>query len=144
MGPPIGKGAETVRLFRRERGRRPEDDVPLDTAVAWWRGGGGVPDPDQPDQASTTGTTPSGGYVGRIAGDDVGAFEESGAERRAAALSAAAAAAAASAATAAAPATPRGDSRSGGPEAAALPAADRHDAGDHDLDEAAQAERPQP
>jgi hypothetical protein len=42
-----------------------------------------VPDPSQPDQASTTGTTPSGDYVGRIAGDDAGAFEESGAERRA-------------------------------------------------------------
>jgi hypothetical protein len=70
-----------VRLFKRRR--RPEDDVPLDTAVASSRDAGGLPDPDQPDQASTTGTTPSGDYVGRVAGDDVGAFEESGAERRA-------------------------------------------------------------
>ena len=69
-----------MALFRR---RKPEPDVPLDTAVASSREHGGVPDPDQPDQGSTTGTTPSGQYVGRIAADDAGAFEESGAERRA-------------------------------------------------------------
>jgi len=34
------------------------------------------------DQASTTGTTPKGVYVGRIAGDDVGFAGETGAERR--------------------------------------------------------------
>lgn len=60
-----------------------EQDVPLDTSVAASRDPGGVPDPSQPDQNSTTGTTPSGSFVGRIAGDDIGAFEESGAERRA-------------------------------------------------------------
>jgi len=69
-----------MALFRR---RRPEADAPMDTAVAWSREHGGVPDPDQPDQGSTTGTTPSGEYVGRISADDAGAFEESGAQRRA-------------------------------------------------------------
>jgi hypothetical protein len=44
---------------------------------------GGVPDPNASDEGSTTGSTPSGGYVGRIAGDDIGYEEETGAERRA-------------------------------------------------------------
>lgn len=68
--------------FRR---KKPETDVPLDTAVATSRERGGVPDPAKPDQHSTTGTTPSGEFVGRVAGDDPGEFGESGAERRAAA-----------------------------------------------------------
>ncbi|RKS72997.1 hypothetical protein BZB76_3677 [Actinomadura pelletieri DSM 43383] len=63
----------------------PEDDVPLDAAVAWSRAEGGEPNPAYPDQHCTTGTTPSTTFVGRIAGDDVGHWEESGAERRAAA-----------------------------------------------------------
>jgi hypothetical protein len=58
--------------------------VSPDKAVAGAREHGGVTDPDKADQASTTGTTPDGEYVGRIAGDDTGgAGEESGAERRA-------------------------------------------------------------
>lgn len=43
---------------------------------------GGVPDPSKADQGSTTGTTPDDGYVGRVAGDDPGTTEETGAERR--------------------------------------------------------------
>jgi hypothetical protein len=43
-----------------------------------------VEDKDHPDQHTTTGTTPSGTFVGRVAGDDTGAGEETGAERRAA------------------------------------------------------------
>jgi hypothetical protein len=60
-----------------------ESDVDTDEQVATSRDIGGVSDPDAPDQASTTGTTPTPEYVGRIAGDDVGYAEETGAERRA-------------------------------------------------------------
>ena len=62
-----------------------EEDVDPDDAQALSRATGGVDDPDAPDQASTTGTTPKGEYVGRIAGDDVGYAGEQGADRRAAA-----------------------------------------------------------
>ena len=41
-------------------------------------------DPDTPDQGSTTGTTPSGEFVGRVAGQDVGYSDEQGADRLAA------------------------------------------------------------
>jgi hypothetical protein len=61
----------------------PEEDVERDPAEALSRATGGVKDPDAVDQASTTGTTPKGEYVGRIAGDDVGFAGETGAERRA-------------------------------------------------------------
>ncbi|MDL5205017.1 hypothetical protein [Streptomyces sp. ALI-76-A] len=43
---------------------------------------GGEPAADAADQHSTTGTTPSETFVGRIAGDDPGSLE-TGAERRA-------------------------------------------------------------
>jgi hypothetical protein len=65
------------------RHRRPEPDVDPDPARADSRETGGVPDPEKPDQASTTGTTPDEEYIGRIAGDDPGYSEETGAERRA-------------------------------------------------------------
>jgi hypothetical protein len=64
--------------------RPQEEDVRPDDAQALSRATGGVEDPDAPDQASTTGTTPKGEYVGRIAGDDVGYAGEQGADRRAA------------------------------------------------------------
>ncbi|MEN3357719.1 MAG: hypothetical protein V7637_1701 [Mycobacteriales bacterium] len=60
-----------------------EADVPADKAVARTRETGGDPDPDAPDQASTTGTTPSETFVGRVGGDDPGYAEETGAEARA-------------------------------------------------------------
>ena len=59
-----------------------EDDVDRDDAQALSRAEGGVPDPDAPDQGSTTGTTPSGEFVGRVAGQDVGYAEEQGSDRR--------------------------------------------------------------
>ena len=65
--------------------RKAETDVQEDPNQAQTRAGGGVEDPEQPDQGSTTGTTPSGDFVGRVAGDDVGYEGETGAERRAAA-----------------------------------------------------------
>jgi 1,4-alpha-glucan branching enzyme len=62
-----------------------EDDVQADDHVAWARDTGGVANPGADDQASTTGTSVTAEYVGRIAGDDVGYADETGAERRAAA-----------------------------------------------------------
>jgi hypothetical protein len=61
-----------------------ESDVKRDPGRVDSRATGGVPDSSQPDQSSTTGTTPDGEFVGRAAGQDVGAEEEQGAERRAA------------------------------------------------------------
>ncbi|MBO0774812.1 MAG: hypothetical protein J2P34_00750 [Actinobacteria bacterium] len=62
---------------------RPESDVQTDPATARSRETGGVPGQSQPDQHSTTGTTPNEEFVGRVTGDDPGDVEESGAERRA-------------------------------------------------------------
>lgn len=44
---------------------------------------GGVAKPEAPDTHSTTGTTPSGTFVGRAGGDDAGSAEPDGAEIRA-------------------------------------------------------------
>jgi hypothetical protein len=61
-----------------------EDDVDQDDAQALSRAtGGGLS--GEPDAASTTGTGESGEFVGRVAGQDVGYVEETGAERREAA-----------------------------------------------------------
>lgn len=61
-----------------------EEDVDRDDEQALSRATGGVEDPDAPDQGSTTGTTPNGVFVGRVAGQDVGYADEQGADRRAA------------------------------------------------------------
>jgi hypothetical protein len=63
--------------------KRAERDVEPDHGVARSRDTGGVPDSDHPDQQTTTGTTPNEEFVGRVAGQDVGYAEETGAERRA-------------------------------------------------------------
>ena len=63
---------------------RSESDVASDPHLAGSRDTGGKPDPEAPDQSSTTGSSPTSEYLGRIAGDDPGDVEESGAERRAA------------------------------------------------------------
>jgi hypothetical protein len=63
--------------------RNPEADAPLDTGVASSRDTGGKPNPDHPDQHTTTGTTPNDEFVGRVSGEDAGYEEETGAERRA-------------------------------------------------------------
>ena len=60
-----------------------EPDTEADPHVAGSRDTGGVEDDSDPNQGSTTSTTPDGEYVGRIAGDDVGYAGETGAERRA-------------------------------------------------------------
>ena len=61
-----------------------EEDVDRDGAEALTRATGGGPD-DAPDAQATTGTGESDAFVGRVAGQDVGYAEETGAERRAAA-----------------------------------------------------------
>jgi hypothetical protein len=61
-----------------------EDDVAQDDAQALSRATGGGPS-DESDAASTTGTGKSEDFVGRVAGQDVGYAEETGAERREAA-----------------------------------------------------------
>lgn len=63
--------------------KRPEADVQGDDKVAASRATGGVPEPSQPDQNSTTGTTPNDTFVGRVGGADIGYEGETGAERRA-------------------------------------------------------------
>lgn len=63
-------------------GEKSESDVQSDDGVAGSRATGGVTDPDAPDQASTTGSSPTPEFVGRVAGDE-GDIGESGAERRA-------------------------------------------------------------
>ncbi len=63
-------------------------DRQTDHAVADRRGTDGTvdesADESAADQGSSTGTTPTPEFVGRIAGDDVGYAGETGAERRAA------------------------------------------------------------
>ena len=70
-------------LFKKDP-RPGEDDVDRDDAQALSRATGGVENSEWPDQGSTTGTTPSAEFVGRVAGQDVGYAEEQGGERRAA------------------------------------------------------------
>jgi len=60
-----------------------EPDVEGDDARADSRHTGGVEEPGAADEGSTTGATPDGEYVGRVAGQDTGYEEETGAERRA-------------------------------------------------------------
>lgn len=66
-------------MTRRDKA---ESDTEADPARADSRDTGGVPDESKPDQASTTGTSPDDGYVGRVAGDEAGDAAETGAERR--------------------------------------------------------------
>ena len=61
-----------------------EADVDRDDGQALSRATGGG-ESDAPDAAATTGTGESETFVGRVAGQDVGYAEETGAERRAAA-----------------------------------------------------------
>ena len=58
-----------------------EDDVDRDDVQALSRATGGG-ESDEPDASSTTGTGESAEFVGRVAGQDVGYAEETGAERR--------------------------------------------------------------
>jgi hypothetical protein len=61
-----------------------EDDVDRDDAQALTRATGGG-ESEETDASGTTGTGESAEFVGRVAGQDVGYAEETGAERRAAA-----------------------------------------------------------
>lgn len=60
-----------------------ESDVDPDEARVDSRETGGVPEPDASDEGSTTGATPDETYVGRVAGQDTGYEDETGAEARA-------------------------------------------------------------
>ncbi|MDP9395154.1 MAG: hypothetical protein M3Q27_13330 [Actinomycetota bacterium] len=74
-----------VQYGGQDAGRR-EEDVDTDTATANSRmvkGGVGSDDAGAADATSTTGSTPSGEFVGRTAGADTGYEEETGAEVRA-------------------------------------------------------------
>jgi hypothetical protein len=62
--------------------KRTEDDTQDDDKLAQSRETGGVENDDDPNQASTTSTSPDADYVGRVAGDDVGYAGETGAEAR--------------------------------------------------------------
>jgi hypothetical protein len=70
-------------MTSEDRTERAEPDTQADPARVDSRETGGVEDESKPDQGSTTGTTPDDEYVGRVAGQDVGYEEETGAERRA-------------------------------------------------------------
>ena len=72
-------------MFKLFKKSKTEADVDADPVPASSRDTGGVADPDAPDQHSTTGTTDSEEFVGRVQGQDVGYAGETGAERRAAA-----------------------------------------------------------
>lgn len=63
--------------------RKPEADVEEDRRESRTRAVGGVEEPEEPDQASVTGTTPNEEFVGRSEGADTGFEGETGAERRA-------------------------------------------------------------
>jgi hypothetical protein len=82
--PPAvtGHGQVTTTGGTVSKDPRPhEDDVEPDSAQALSRATGGVENAEMPDQGSTTGTTPSGEFVGRVAGQDVGYAEDQGGER---------------------------------------------------------------
>lgn len=70
------------RLRDRLQGSGPAEDVEPDPNLANSRVTGGVGE-EIGDAGSTTGTGPSGEYVGRIAGRDEGFAGETGAEVRA-------------------------------------------------------------
>ena len=65
-----------------KRDKSAERDVEPDENVVNGREEGGIPNPEHPDQHTTTGTTRNETFVGRVAGQDVGYAEETGAERR--------------------------------------------------------------
>lgn len=67
----------------REDQPRAESDVAADPAVARSRAHGGPESPpDATDATTTTGTSENDLFVGRVAGQDAGYAEETGAEAR--------------------------------------------------------------
>lgn len=83
LGGRLEAIARVVRDRRIARSAGAESDAPGDPHTAFSRETGGVPNAEAPDQHSTTGSTPSGEQVGRVAGADPGDAELSGAEVRA-------------------------------------------------------------
>jgi hypothetical protein len=76
-----GSNVEPPTPDEHVTGRR-ESDVAGDDAQALSRVTGGVEGADGGDAVATTGTAPSGTFVGRDAGQDEGYAGETGAERR--------------------------------------------------------------
>lgn len=90
--PPADRGrlARLSAWWRRrrsatgERAPQGEGDVAADTGIARTRAyGGPSPVAEVSDAATTTGTVDHGLFVGRVAGDDLGYADETGAEVRA-------------------------------------------------------------
>jgi hypothetical protein len=71
-----------VVLRDRTARQRGEQDAPADPANAGSRETGGVPLAGTMDANSTTGTTPSGEFVGRAGSDETGDVGLSGGEAR--------------------------------------------------------------
>ncbi|HEY8454761.1 MAG TPA: hypothetical protein VIL34_04150 [Actinopolymorphaceae bacterium] len=77
---------ELIRKDQKAR-RLGERDAPADIGTARTRAEGGVPQSSAPDRHSTTGTTPSETFVGRVGGNEsdtgtTGAEVRAEAERR--------------------------------------------------------------
>ncbi|MQA62823.1 MAG: hypothetical protein GEU86_15335 [Actinophytocola sp.] len=71
-----------VSLGKRPFSPRRESDVEDDPAAARTRESGGEPGHHDDDAAASTGPGESGTFVGRVAGQDAGAGEHTGAEAR--------------------------------------------------------------
>lgn len=70
------------RSVREAHGIQTEEDVSLDDATASSRPTGGVSAANAANQHSTTGPTPNDTWVGRVAGEDTGSEQVTGAEAR--------------------------------------------------------------
>lgn len=84
MGRIIDGLRSAIRAILGSAGRterKPEGDVPTDPAVASSRETGGDPERSGTD-ATTTGPGENETYVGRIAGQDAGYADQTGAEKR--------------------------------------------------------------
>lgn len=77
--------SDRLDVMANDKNDQGDADTGSDDHVAGSRATGGVENPDARDQGSTTGTSPTPEFVGRVAGIDESDVGESGAEARAAA-----------------------------------------------------------
>jgi len=77
----LKRAVDAVRR-RPQAQRLAEDDAPADLGTARTRATGGVPQPGAQNPDATTGTTPSGTFVGRAGADETLDTGPSGAEAR--------------------------------------------------------------
>lgn len=80
---PVRAWRRIRSILTRSRTGRTESDVRTDPLQAQTRSAGGQHDHRATDSNSTTGTTPSSAFVGRVSGQDVGYAGMTGAEARA-------------------------------------------------------------